>query len=115
MELSKLRKDLISAMDETNNANEKARVLSDDLREERQLTLEKDEQFQAVRERVKTIAVKSVEAFQQTDEYNTMLFSWYYKGFELLTRYLVKHLIGVNLDNLDFEAVDKEMAVDEAA
>ena len=43
MELSKLRKDLIVAMDETNTAKEKARVLSDDLRVERQLTLEKDE------------------------------------------------------------------------
>ena len=42
---------------------------------ERQLTLEKDEQLQAAKERVKAIAAKSVEAFQQTDEYNTMLFS----------------------------------------
>ena len=43
VELSKLRKDLISAMDEANTAKEKVRVLSDDLRVERQLTLEKDE------------------------------------------------------------------------
>ena len=39
-----------------------------------------------------------------------MLFSWYYKGFELLWRYLVKHPVAV-----DLEVVDKEMATDEAA
>ena len=62
-ELSKLRKDLIVAMDEVNTAREKARVLSDDQRAERQLTLEKDEQLQAAKERVKTIAIKFCEAF----------------------------------------------------
>ena len=62
-ELSKLRKDLIVAMDEVNTAREKARVLSDDQRSERQLTLEKDEQLQAAKERVKTIAIKFYEAF----------------------------------------------------
>lgn len=42
-ENSKLKKDLISAMDEANTTKEKVKVLSDDLRVERQLTLEKDE------------------------------------------------------------------------
>ena len=42
VELSKMRKDLIAAMDEANTAKEKAKVLSDDLRVERQLTLKKD-------------------------------------------------------------------------
>ena len=47
-----------------NTVREKAKVLSDDLRAERQPTLEKDEQLQVAKERVKTIAVKSVKAFQ---------------------------------------------------
>ena len=42
-ENSKLKKDLIIAMDEANLAKEKANTLSDDLRAERQLTMEKDE------------------------------------------------------------------------
>ena len=71
-------------MDKANIAKEKAKVLSDDLRAERQLALEKGEQIQAAKERVKTIVSKSVEGFQQIDEYNTVLFSWYYKGFEFL-------------------------------
>ena len=44
-----------------------------------------------------------------------MLFSWYYKGFELLRRYFVKHPTGVDLENLDLEKVDKEMATGEAS
>ena len=44
-ENSKLKKDLISAMDEANTVKEKVKVLRDDLRAERQLTLEKDEQL----------------------------------------------------------------------
>ena len=59
-----MRKDLISAMDEANTSKERVKVLSDDLRAERQLTLEKDEQLEATKERVKTIATKSVEAFK---------------------------------------------------
>ena len=102
-------------MDETNTIKEKVKVLGDDLKVKRQLTLEKDEQLQAVKEKIKTVAAKAVEAFQQTEEYNTMLFSWYYKGFELLHRYLVKHPFGVDLENLDLEEVDQEMVVDEAS
>jgi len=44
-----------------------------------------------------------------------MLFSWYYKGFELLRCFLVKHPTSVDLEELDLEALDKEMAADEAA
>ena len=49
-----------------------------------------------------------------TDEYNTVLFNWYFKGFELLRRYLVKHPFGMDLGKLDLEEVDQEMATDEA-
>ena len=114
-ENSKLKKDLIVAMDEANTFKEKVKTLSDDLKSERQLTPEKDEQLLATKEKLKTIAAKAVEAFQQIEEYNTVLFSWYFKGFELLRRYFVKHPTRVNLENLDLEEVDKEMAADEAS
>ena len=55
---------------------------------------------------MKTVAAKAVEAFQQIKEYNIVLFSWYYKGFELIRQYLVKHPSGVNLENLDIEVVN---------
>ena len=74
-----------------------------------------DEQLLAAKEKIKTITAKAIEAFQQTDEHNTMLFSWYFKEFELLRRYLVKHPVGVDMENLDLKEVDREMAVDEAS
>ena len=101
-------------MGEANTLKEKVKALSNDLRAERQLTLEKNEQFLGVKESLKTIVTKSVEAFQTTDEYNSMLFSWYFKGFELLRQYLVKHPSGVDMAKLDLEKVDQEMAADEA-
>ena len=113
-ENSKLRKELIAAMDDANQAKEKLRILTDELRVERELTKEKDEQIAAARERAKGLVAKAVEGFQQTDEYNTVLFSWYFKGFELLRRYFIKHPSGVDLEKLDLEEVDKEMAANEA-
>ena len=61
------------------------------------------------------IAMGEANAFQQTNKHNTMLFSWYFKGFELLRRYLVKHSVGMDMENLDLEEVDREMIVDEAS
>ena len=96
---AKMRRDLIVAIDEVNNLKEKAKVLLDNLRVERQMMLEKDKQLQAAKERVKMIVVKSIEAFQYTEEYNTVLFSWCYKGFKLLQRHLIKHRTGVDLED----------------
>ena len=56
-----------------------------------------------------------MQAFQLTEEYNIVLFSWYFKGFELLRRYLTKHNPEVNLENLDFKEVDKEIKAGEVA
>ena len=114
MENSTLRKDLIESMGTANAMKEQVKKLTDDLKVERQLTVDKDEQIIAAKESLKTIAARSVEAFQTTDEYNAVLFSWYFKGFELLRRYLVKHPSGVNMESLDLEEVDQEMAADEA-
>ena len=112
---STLKKKLIDSMGKATTLKEKVKTLNGDLRAKRQLTLEKDEQLLGAKEKLKTIAAWSIKAFQQTDKYNTVLFSWYFKGFELLRRYLVKHPIGVDLENLDLEEVDKKMAIDEAA
>ena len=76
VENSKLKKDLIVAMDEANISKEKAKTLSDDLKAQWQLTLEKDEQLLAAKKKLKTIAAKAVEVTQQTNEYNIVLFSW---------------------------------------
>ena len=111
----KLKKELIVAMNDANLVKEKLKTLTKELRVERELTKEKDEQLAALKEKIKGIAAKAVEGFQQTEEYNTVLFSWYFKGFEFLRRYFIKHPSRVDLEKLDLEEVDKEMAADEAA
>ena len=83
-EVTKLRKDLIIAMVDANTAKTKAKALASGLKVEKQLTVQKDEQLQATNQKVKSMAAKAVQAFQLTEEYNTILFNWYYKGFELL-------------------------------
>ena len=62
-ENSTLKKKLIKFMHEVNNLKESSKNLADDLRAERQLTLEKDEQLMVAKEKLKTIAARSIEAF----------------------------------------------------
>ena len=114
-EASGLRKDLITTMDSLNVSKEQVRVLTEQLDVERQSVKQKDELLAAAAQKMKVAVAKAVTAFQTTEEYNTILFQWYFKGFELLRRYLVKHGLGVSLDDLDLEAVDKEIEEDEAA
>ena len=38
---------------------------------------------------------------------------WYFKGFKLLRRYLVKHGLETDLEDLDFEVIDREIEADE--
>ena len=62
---------------------------------------------------MKSIVAKVVHAFQLTKEYKVILFGWYFKGFKLLRRYLVKHGLETDLEDLDFETIDKEIEADE--
>nr|XP_023918397.1 uncharacterized protein LOC112029950 [Quercus suber] len=62
-ENSKLKKNLIDSMDEATTLKEKVKTLGDDLKVERQLTLEKDEQLLNAKVSLKTIATISIEAF----------------------------------------------------
>ena len=62
-ENSTLKKDLIESMDEAITLKEKVKALDSDLRVERQLNLEKDDQLQVTKEKLKTVAARSVEAF----------------------------------------------------
>ena len=100
-ENSKLKKELITAMNDANLAKEKLRTSTEELRVEWELTKEKDKQLAAARERAKGLAAKAIKGFQQTEKYNTVLFSWYFKGFELLRRYFIKHPSRFDLEEVD--------------
>ena len=115
IEASGLRNDLDVAMDALNASKEKTKVLTKQLESEKQVVKQKDDLLANAGQRMKIVVAKAITAFQTTEEYNTILFQWYFKGFELLRRYMIKHRSGVDLENLDFEAVDKEMEEDEAA
>ena len=110
-----LRRDLISAMDANNASKEQLKVLSEKLDSEKQLVKQKDELLTSAGQRMNAVIAKAVLAFQSINEYNTILFQWYFKGFELWRKYLIKHGSGTDLDELDFEAIDKEMEEDEVA
>ena len=58
-----LKKNLIDSMGKAASLKEKVKTLNDDLKAEHQLTLEKDEQLLGDKEKLKTIAARSVEAF----------------------------------------------------
>ena len=114
-EASGLRNDLGAATDALNNSKETTKVLTEQLESEKKMVKQKDDLLVNAGQRMKIAVAKAVTAFQTTEEYNTILFQWYFKGFELLRRYMIKHGSGVDLENLNFEAVDKEMEEDEAA
>ena len=59
-EAAKLRRDLITTVDEANTTKEKATALANELKVEKQLTLQKDEQLQAANQKVKSVAAKAV-------------------------------------------------------
>ena len=63
-ENSKLKKELIVAMNDANLVKEKLKTLTKELRVERELPKEKDEQLAAAKERTKGIAAKAIEGFQ---------------------------------------------------
>ena len=58
-----LKKDLIATMDEAKLAKEKAKALANELKVEKQLTVQKDKQLQAANQKVKSVATKAVQAF----------------------------------------------------
>ena len=102
-------------MDAHNTSKEQIKVLIEQLESKKQLVKQKDELLASTAQRMKVALAKAITAFQTTDEYNTILFQWYFKIFELLRRYLIKHGPSTDLEELDFEAIDKEIEEDKAA
>ena len=62
-ESSRLRKNLISTMDEGNSSKEKVKTLSKELRVERLLTVQKDEQLQFVSQKIDYVEGQGYTSF----------------------------------------------------
>ena len=58
---------------------------------------------------------KVIARFLESDRISNMQFKQYFKGFELLRRWMMKHhSLVVDFSNLDLEVVDIEILADEA-
>ena len=77
VEVTKLKRGLITVMDEANIAKEKTKTLANELKVEKQLTVQMDKQLHATNQKVKSMAAKVVQVFHLNEEYNIVLFSWY--------------------------------------
>nr|POF26876.1 hypothetical protein CFP56_45610 [Quercus suber] len=90
-ESSKLRKDLIEAMGEANDAKTKLKEVSDELRTKKMLVIQKDEEIQYAMLKLNS------------------------ECFELLRQWTMKYPAEFDYFNIEFEAIDKEIMTDEAA
>ncbi|KAL0015227.1 hypothetical protein SO802_002296 [Lithocarpus litseifolius] len=96
-ESSRLRKDLIEAMDQLTKAKEK-----------------KDKEVQAAFLRTDEEREKVITRLLKSDRFSDLQFEQYFKDFELLRHWMMKHHSHVaDFVNLDFEAIDTEILADE--
>ena len=115
VESSKLRKDLIEAMDEVNRAKEKIKELNEALKVEKMLEVQKDEEVQAALLRTSAEQEKVVDQFMKSEHFFDLKFIQYFKGFELLRRWTMKHhSLVVDFSNLNFEKIDTKILTDKA-
>lgn len=59
----RLRKDLITAMDDSIASKDNIKAMAKELKAEKLLTMQKDEQLQSTNPKVKTVATKAIQAF----------------------------------------------------
>ena len=114
-ESSKLRKDLIEAMDKTDKAKEKIKELSKELKVEKMLVIQKDKEIQVVLLRTDAEREKVVQQFMKSKHFSDLQFIQYFKGFELLCKWMMNHHNQVmDFSNLNFEAIDNKVLANEA-
>ena len=98
-ESSRLRNDLIEEMSQTNEAKTQLNEISEQLRTEKMLEIQKDEQIQSVMLKIGDKCEKAMANFQASEAFG-----------------IIKHLsMAIAYSDLDFEATDKEMMANERA
>lgn len=113
-ESSKLRKDLIEAMDQLTKAKEKVKDLKDALKVEKKLVIQKNEEIQAALLKTNEECEKVIAKFLESNHFSDLQFVQYFKGFDLLCKWMMKHHSQVaNFANLDFKAIDTKILADE--
>ena len=96
-------------------SKEKVDELKKALKVEKKLIAQKDDELQVALPQTVEARDKVITQFQEYEHYSDPLFTQYFKGFELLFRWMLKHQgEAINLSALDFEVMDTEMIADEA-
>ena len=85
-ESSKLRKDLIEAMDQLTKAKEKVKDLKDALKVEKKLVIQKNEEIQAALLKTNEEREKVITKFLESNRFSDLQFVQHFKGFELFHR-----------------------------
>ena len=112
---SRLRKDLIKAMDEATKAKGKVKEHNEALKVEKLLAAQKDDEIQAALLHTDEEREKVIYQFLKSKCFVDLQFIQYYKGFELLRKWMVKHHSqAVDFSNLDFEAINTDVLADKA-
>ena len=90
-ESSRLRKDLIEVMDQATKAKKKVKELKDALKVENMVIVQKDEEIQTGLLKTDEEYEKLITKFLEFDRFSDLQFVQYFKGFELLRRWTMKH------------------------
>ena len=102
-------------MNERNDANQKIKELTEAPRVENALVVQKDEEIQAALLKTNEERDKTIQKLKQSEEFLDLQFMQYFKGFELLRWWTMKHhSLAVDFSSLDFEMIDAEIREDEA-
>ena len=91
VESSRLRKDLIEVMDQATKAKKKVKELKDALKVEKMVIVQKDEEIQTGPLKTDEEYEKVITKFLEFDRFSDFQFVQYFKGFELLRRWTMKH------------------------
>lgn len=84
VESSRLRKDLIELMDQANEAKAKMKEVFEQLRIEKILKIQKDEEIQSVVLKIGDEREKAMADFQASKTFGIITFDEFFKGVELL-------------------------------
>ena len=81
---------------------------------EKELVVQKDEKIQAALLRTDAKKDKVIQKFMQLKQFLDLQFIQYFKGFELLRWWMMKHhSLVVDFSNLDFEKIETKILTDE--
>lgn len=72
----------------------------------------KDKQIDEALSKLLKAGPKAVEKFKKFDKYSEKLCDYYVEGFELFSKYMVKHHPYLDFSTLYMEVVEKEILVD---